>query len=532
MITKITDKSGTEVTVNTAAFFHAIGKSASAVNDTVMIAGVPYTLSTARFILTGGSTVIGSIDCSTNPNYPLASAGDIYRGSVAGNIGGVSGKPVSKYDLIMCIVSAAAGNEAAVGSSWVVIPTKIDNSAFIHVDANNGSDTMGRKYDPQRPFATITAAEAVAVAGDVINILPGTYTTNGHGAAGGTFICSEGVIFNSAVGTGATFDCSTPALNLKVVGHAKFIGTDRALTFDSTGGNIYFEFDTLIQTNPSIIYISNYDTCYVSGNEVIHTNTGGGSINGPISITSNASTTSNGYVNIHKLQSDAQIGAFTVIEMKGQLYAKIDQIIGSPITGGGTVLVLVSGAAGVDFHLDSEYIENATVTGAGSVSHGIYIDAAKGTSRINCKYVLNSNGFDGSAGLTNNNSLGTYFNGDLVDSNAMAIIMVDGVLKAKGIFQHRGGLVLETIRHTAGSLKLSDAYVKNYTANAAAYGVTKAGGTLILDDVTIVTDAASDSIYAGAAQNVKIYSLYANKAMNVNITDLVGGTLIVDADVE
>lgn len=71
----------------------------------------------------------GVIDASANPNYPAANAGDTYRISVAGKIGGASGTNVEVGDLILCLTdSTAAGNQATVGTSWDIIQTNIDGA--------------------------------------------------------------------------------------------------------------------------------------------------------------------------------------------------------------------------------------------------------------------------------------------------------------------------------------------------------------------------------------------------------------------
>lgn len=64
----------------------------------------------------------GVLNCSANPNYPAADAGHVYKVSVAGKIGGSSGKTVEAGDTVYCITdSSATGNEATVGANWVVI---------------------------------------------------------------------------------------------------------------------------------------------------------------------------------------------------------------------------------------------------------------------------------------------------------------------------------------------------------------------------------------------------------------------------
>lgn len=69
----------------------------------------------------------GGIDCSTNPNYPAASAGFVYKVTVAGLIGGVSGIAVTAGDTLYCTVDgSAAGNHSTVGANWVVVQANVD----------------------------------------------------------------------------------------------------------------------------------------------------------------------------------------------------------------------------------------------------------------------------------------------------------------------------------------------------------------------------------------------------------------------
>ena len=68
----------------------------------------------------------GTIDCSTNPNYPTADAGWMYIASVAGKIGGASGTDVEVGDMIICNTDGTvSGNQATVGQYWNVIQKNI-----------------------------------------------------------------------------------------------------------------------------------------------------------------------------------------------------------------------------------------------------------------------------------------------------------------------------------------------------------------------------------------------------------------------
>jgi hypothetical protein len=81
----------------------------------------------------------GVIDASATPNYPAANAGDTYKISVAGKIGGASGLNVEVGDLIMCTADGtASGTQVAVGASWDVIQVNIDGAVVGPASAVSG----------------------------------------------------------------------------------------------------------------------------------------------------------------------------------------------------------------------------------------------------------------------------------------------------------------------------------------------------------------------------------------------------------
>lgn len=85
----------------------------------------------------------GATDCSANPNYPAASAGDLYIVSVSGKIGGASGIDVIAGDMFICKTdSTASGNQATVGAQWNVIHTAgAGGGSVTSVDASGGLQT-------------------------------------------------------------------------------------------------------------------------------------------------------------------------------------------------------------------------------------------------------------------------------------------------------------------------------------------------------------------------------------------------------
>ena len=74
-------------------------------------------------------TYKGVIACAGDPNYPAADAGDTYKVSTAGNIGGASGPEVEVGDMIICTTdSTSSGNHATVGIHWTIIQVNIDGA--------------------------------------------------------------------------------------------------------------------------------------------------------------------------------------------------------------------------------------------------------------------------------------------------------------------------------------------------------------------------------------------------------------------
>lgn len=116
----------------------------------------------------------GTTDCSTNPNYPSASKGDSYVVSVAGKIGGASGKSVAIGDWYVATADNAGGTEASVGTSWVAFEHNIADLATV---ATTGSASdLGS--------GTLPAGRLPALTGDVTSSAGSAATTLAHGSAG------------------------------------------------------------------------------------------------------------------------------------------------------------------------------------------------------------------------------------------------------------------------------------------------------------------------------------------------------------
>jgi len=115
--------------------------------------------------VTGLLELKGSTDCSANPNYPAASKGDAYIVSVAGKIGGASGKSVDVGDFYIASADNAGGAEGSVGTSWVVIEHNLIGALLA---ANNLSDLADKPT--ARANLGLEAAAVDVASGSTTNI--------------------------------------------------------------------------------------------------------------------------------------------------------------------------------------------------------------------------------------------------------------------------------------------------------------------------------------------------------------------------
>ena len=93
-----------------------------------------------------------AVNCSANPNYPEALVGDQYIVSVAGLIGGASGKAVFVGDMVYCIVDNAGGAEASVGTSWAVChsASSTDNPTFYSEITLSSAEILALNVTPKQ----------------------------------------------------------------------------------------------------------------------------------------------------------------------------------------------------------------------------------------------------------------------------------------------------------------------------------------------------------------------------------------------
>jgi hypothetical protein len=88
----------------------------------------------------------GAIDCSVNPDFPAADAGDTYRITAGGLIGGAGGVTVQANDILYCCAdSTPAGDYAAVGACWGIAQGNLDIDTDQAMAANSDLKVPSQK---------------------------------------------------------------------------------------------------------------------------------------------------------------------------------------------------------------------------------------------------------------------------------------------------------------------------------------------------------------------------------------------------
>lgn len=111
--------------------------TAAANTNTTQVATTAFVQQELAAAVTGLLEFKGNLDCSANPNYPAAGKGDVYYASVAGRVGGGSGKTVAIGDAIVAKADNAGGTEAGVGAIWFVLEKNLEGALL---SASNLSD--------------------------------------------------------------------------------------------------------------------------------------------------------------------------------------------------------------------------------------------------------------------------------------------------------------------------------------------------------------------------------------------------------
>lgn len=200
--------------------------TATSGTNTTQIATTAYVVSeiASRLAAADAMTYRGAIDASSNPNYPAANAGDTYRISAAGKIGGASGPAVEVGDMMIChLDGSAAGTHASVGANWDILQINIDGAL----------STSDIGVSVQAYSSALTSIAGLSTAAN-----KGIYTTAANTYATFDFSAGGRALANSA-GTANTFPyfsaantvtlASVTAAGLSVMGAANAAAQRTAL---------------------------------------------------------------------------------------------------------------------------------------------------------------------------------------------------------------------------------------------------------------------------------------------------------------
>lgn len=161
----------------------------------------------------------GAIDASTSPNYPAANAGDTYKISVAGIIGGASGIAVEAGDTIICTTDGTvAGTQAAVGSNWDVLQTNIVGAIVSASAPAAGTLLLGTGTQAITSLANSSAGNILICGGGTTNpswTAPGSFTIQTNGTALGTaYSPTVSKTLNFIAGSNVTLSPNTTSITI------------------------------------------------------------------------------------------------------------------------------------------------------------------------------------------------------------------------------------------------------------------------------------------------------------------------------
>ncbi len=133
------------------------------------------------------------------------------------------------------------------GSAWHFVPAvsgsiTVANTIFV---AKNGNDSTGLIERLDKPFLTVTAAQAAASSGMLICVFPGTYTDGNLSKDGLNYYFSDGYIYNGSADWFGDAVTTTP-VTCKISGYAR--GTNGRMIFSQNVGAVGSVYDFAIRS--------------------------------------------------------------------------------------------------------------------------------------------------------------------------------------------------------------------------------------------------------------------------------------------
>jgi hypothetical protein len=142
----------------------------------------------------------GTIDCSTNPNYPIATKNMYWIVSVAGKIGGSSGIDVEVGDNIICTITNGGGTHAHVGADFFISQVNINPSSVAELRTGTSNSTYLTPKVLKDQGITMSAATIMALAGGTTQQLLLTNTGTQHGLTIAGSTTGDGILISGSTG--------------------------------------------------------------------------------------------------------------------------------------------------------------------------------------------------------------------------------------------------------------------------------------------------------------------------------------------
>lgn len=432
--------------------------------------------------------------------------------------------------------------------------TKVGNTIF--VDIVNGNDSTGTP-GTTKAFQSLLAAKNAAVSGDLIFVWPGTYTV------------TDSILKN---GVNWFFNDGTLVLRYPVPGETSAVGIlddkGAGITCSVSGrGRFVAQFGSAAANSPGTLKVSNANsnisvqgrTIYAIGGESLPASAihqAAGELRAVFDRIGNEGVTYPGMPStgsmwgawwtggtgvIHALSSGGflwDVGS-GVASGGGDWYVSIDEIgyslPRSAMNRRGSIIVDETGVdataalwvvAKVIWGDNQDYYSvhcagaNKLYISSQKIYSYIKTEASAGLVYITTDKMDRLNGVGGGQAPLTLSGGETWINVDhLNDASSQSgpNVSVSSGTHNVSITSFTGKANSSGISISGGTLRLRNSRIDT-SLRAATSPISKSGGTLILDDVTLLANSSADSISADSAQDVVCYLAQANKAASGNIT--------------
>lgn len=536
----------------------------------------PFTLAPLSTPTGIGTNSVISDTLNTNTVSGMIIVSNVYAGSYRCT---VSGPAVTTWTILVpdstALVSASTLQSASTNSSAFVADV---SGNTLWVDAVYGSDQTGTRGREDKPFLTLTNAKAMAQAGDLIWVRPGTFTNNNLMKSNVNWHFDAGAVVSyTDPGTGAGYgifdDRATGAAGeCHVSGAGQFVWRDGNPVNPNALGAV-------VLTDAATTFAMEFESITVSGRVA----------GGAYAATAISGICVKDCVLSHfrgrlitdtfeawpgldpEFPEDTVLsGAMGVYWQKGEMHLNVDRITmdasyaiwADEPAGSPTANLYITGQffeslQGICFYVSSSASTNYRVWLTAQELSGVQLGVSViGPAKVYvmAEKIAAATAVDSSSTLwlTCQKLTCTSVGGKWVNQTARTAHIsvqefedtggVSGGITCSGagtIIVH-GGLVKSAangsgcVNHAAGTMRLNGCIIDGSANNIAANRpVVSAASGLTLKNCTIICGSSADSsIYAASAQTVKLFgSNESNKAKHANVTTQVG-TLLVDANVQ